>query len=125
LNIFHVEDDMDIREIAKMSLEMISGFNIVQHDCGESALAGAADFIPDVLLLDVMMPGMSGPETLAKLRELNHFASVPAIYMTARVQPNEIDELTQTGALGVIVKPFDPVTLGQEITDMVAAQSAS
>ena len=118
--VFHVEDDMDIREITKMALEMIGDFTVLQFDCGEAALASAADLKPDVLLLDVMMPGMSGPETLAKLRELPHMAMVPAIYMTARVQPNEIEEFKNTGALGVIVKPFDPVTLGQEIVDMTS-----
>ncbi|MCV2894239.1 response regulator [Lentibacter sp. XHP0401] len=119
--VFHVEDDMDIREIAKMSLEMTGDFTVVQYECGEAAIVGSGNVTPDVLLLDVMMPGMSGPETLSKLREMDHLATVPAIYMTARAQPNEIDEFTRTGALGVIIKPFDPVTLGQQILDIVAA----
>lgn len=123
MKLFHVEDDMDIREIAKMALEMTGQFEVFQFDCGEAALAGAKDLSPDILLLDVMMPGMSGPETLEKLRELDHFATVPAIYMTARVQPNEIEEFKKTGALGVIVKPFDPVSLGQEILDLIEKET--
>lgn len=119
--ILHVEDDMDIREVSKMALEMVDDFEVLQQDCGEAALSVAADVRPDVLLLDVMMPGMTGPETLAKLREFEHLAKLPAIYMTARIQPSEIEELKQTGAVGVIVKPFDPMTLGQQITDLVKA----
>jgi two-component system phosphate regulon response regulator PhoB len=117
--IFHVEDDEDIREIAKMALEMTGDFEVVQQDCGEGALSIAADIRPDVLLLDVMMPGATGPETLIKLRKFSHLADVPVIYMTARIQPKEIDALMQTGALGVVVKPFDPMTLGQTILDLI------
>tara|TARA_R110002072_G_scaffold103764_6_gene227620 strand:+ start:172 stop:537 length:366 start_codon:yes stop_codon:yes gene_type:complete len=119
MNIFHVEDDGDIREIAKMALEMVGDYKVVQFECGEDALAAAPDLTPDLFLLDVMMPGMTGPETLAKLREFDHLADVPVIYMTARVQPNEIAEFKSTGALGVIEKPFDPVTLGQQIRNLV------
>lgn len=121
MNIFHVEDDSDIREIAKMALEMVGAFHVSQYDCGEAALAAAPDATPDLFLLDVMMPGMTGPEALQKLREFDHLVNVPAIYMTARVQPDEIEAFKKTGALGVIEKPFDPVTLGQQITDMMRA----
>jgi len=119
--VMHVEDDADIREIAQMALEMMGDFTVVQFDCGEAALEGAGGTDPDVILLDVMMPGMTGPQTLAELRKLPHLKDVPAIYMTARVQPSEIDGLKNAGALGVIVKPFDPVSLAQQITDLVAS----
>ncbi len=119
--ILHVEDDADIREIAAMALEMMGDFQVVQKASGEEALAVAATTHPDVLLLDVMMPGLTGPETLSKLRKFEHLANLPAIYMTARVQPSEVDALIQTGALGVIVKPFDPVTLAQQIKDLLPA----
>ena len=119
MNILHVEDDADIREIAKMALEMMGEFSVTQYDCGGAAVAAAASVTPDVLLLDVMMPDMTGPETLQKLRTFDHLANVPAIYMTARVQAGEIDGLKETGALGVIVKPFDPVALGDQIKDLL------
>lgn len=119
--ILHVEDDVDIREIAKMALELTSGCEVVQCDSGEAALAIADEVRPDVLLLDVMMPGMTGPQTLAKLREFEHLANVPAIYMTARVQPGEVEDLKQAGAVGVIVKPFDPMTLAQQVTEILAS----
>lgn len=118
--ILHVEDDMDIREIAKMAVELTGECSIVQSDCGEAALGIAEQTRPDVLLLDVMMPGMTGPQTLAKLREFEHLAEVPAIYMTARAQPSEVEALKETGAIGVIIKPFDPMTLAQQIRDFVA-----
>ncbi len=119
MNIFHVEDDMDIREIAKMALEMMGDYTVEQHDCGEAAILAAPNARPDVLLLDVMMPGMTGPQTLAKLRTFAHLSDLPAIYMTARVQQDEIEAFKETGAVGVIMKPFDPVTLGQEIEDLL------
>ena len=121
--ILHVEDDEDIRDIAKMALEVMGDFTVIQQDCGEAAIAIAAETKPDVLLLDVMMPGKTGPETLAELRKFEHLANIPAIYMTARVQPSEIDQFKKTGVLGVIEKPFDPVTLGQDIVDLLKTHS--
>lgn len=115
IKLLHVEDDEAIREIVELSLEMAGGFEVVQRKCGEDALAHANDFTPDVLLLDMMMPGLTGRETLEKLRELPAFAEIPAIFMTARAQPNEMDELRQIGAVNVISKPFDPITLGDQI----------
>ena len=117
--ILHIEDDMDIREIAKMALEMTGDFTVLQADCGEAGLVIAKDATPDILLLDVMMPRMTGPEALVKLREMDHLANVPAIYMTARAQAHEIESFKKTGAIGVIVKPFDPVTLGQQILEIL------
>jgi len=119
--ILHVEDDGDIREIAKMALEIDDDVSVKQCDCGEAAIAVASDIRPDVLLLDVMMPGATGPETLMQLRRFEHLTKTPAIYMTARAQPSEVVDLKKTGALGVIIKPFDPMTLGQQIKDILAS----
>lgn len=119
IKILHVEDDESIREIVELALEMAGGFEVVQCDCGEDALARALDYIPDVLLLDMMMPGLTGRQTLERLRERPEFAEIPAIFMTARAQPNEMDELRQIGAVDVISKPFDPITLGDQIKAVV------
>jgi two-component system phosphate regulon response regulator PhoB len=105
IKLLHVEDDEAIREIVELSLEMAGGFEVVQRKCGEDALSHANDFTP----------GMTGRETLEKLRELPAFADIPAIFMTARAQANELDELRQIGAVTVISKPFDPITLGDQI----------
>lgn len=120
IKLLHVEDDADIREIAKMSLELSGEFEVTQCDCGEAALRCVQDFVPDVMLLDMMMPGMTGRETLEKMRENPALANVPAIFMTARAQANELDELREIGATEVISKPFDPMMLADQIKAAIA-----
>jgi CheY-like chemotaxis protein len=110
-----VEDDPDIRMIIEFSLATLGGYQVCLCPDGRAALAQAPNFKPDLVLLDVMMPGLSGPETLAALRRLVEMAGVPVVFMTAKAMPNEVEELLQYGATGVIVKPFDPVTLPQDI----------
>ncbi|MEX0339305.1 MAG: response regulator [Arenibacterium sp.] len=117
LRLLHVEDDEDIREVANMALTLSGRFDVLQCPSGEDALQKAPDFNPDILLLDVMMPGMTGPETLGALREREHFRKTPAIFMTARAQPAEIEALKAASALTVVVKPFDPITLGDQILE--------
>lgn len=113
--VLHVEDDADIREIAMMALEVVGGLTVTQCASGAEALERAPGEAPDLLLLDVMMPGMSGDETLAALRRMDQFAETPAIFMTAKAQQSEVARLKEIGALGVITKPFDPMTLADEI----------
>ena len=84
LKLLHVEDDEDIREVANMALELSGEFEVLQCASGEEAIERAVGFGPDVLLLDVMMPGMSGPSTLKELRTMEGMADTPAIFMTAR-----------------------------------------
>jgi two-component system, OmpR family, phosphate regulon response regulator PhoB len=120
IKLLHVEDDADIREIAKMALELSGEFDVEQCDCGEAALKRAQDYTPDVLLLDMMMPGMTGRQTLQKLREIPAYAELPAIFMTARAQPNELEELRSIGATEVISKPFDPMSLPDQIKAAIA-----
>lgn len=117
LRLLHVEDDEDIREVANMALTLSGRFDVLQCPSGEDALQKAPDFNPDILLLDVMMPGMTGPETLGALREMEQFRETPAIFMTARAQPAEIEALKAASALTVVVKPFDPITLGDQILE--------
>ncbi|QQA42031.1 response regulator [Pelagovum pacificum] len=117
IRILHVEDDDDIREIAKLSLELDPEFEVKQCASGPDALQCASDFAPDLLLMDVMMPGMSGEQLLTELRLLPGFETTPAIFMTARAQPNEVQSLRERGAIEVIVKPFDPMTLADQIRD--------
>ncbi len=119
IRLLHVEDDADIREIAEMSLGLSGEFEIRQCASGEAALACVEDFGPDVLLLDMMMPGMTGRQTLSKIQEIPAFCSVPAIFMTARAQHNEIEELRKAGAVAVISKPFDPISLGDQIKSAI------
>lgn len=120
LKLMHVEDDPDIREVAKMALELSEKFEVMQCASGEEAISKAADFAPDVLLLDVMMPGMNGPTTLQNLRQISGLEKVPAIFMTARAQPAEVAELKARSAVAVVVKPFDPITLGDQILEAIS-----
>ena len=88
--ILHVEDELDIQEIVKLALEVIAGFSVETCSFGREALGKAAQFQPDLFLLDVMMPGMDGPETLRALREEAMFVDTPVIFMTAKVMEDEV-----------------------------------
>ena len=118
--ILYVEDDPDIQAIAMMVLETISGFTVEPCSSGSEALAKAVAFQPDLVLLDVMMPGMDGPETLKGLRNFPELKATPVVFMTAKVQPQEVQGYLDLGAVGVIAKPFDPMTLAQELRDIWA-----
>lgn len=116
--ILYVEDEPDIQAVTKLALEEIGGFNLEVCGNGDEALAKAVKFAPDLLLLDVMMPGMDGPTTLKALRELPELANTPAIFMTAKVQPHEVEEYKALGAIDVIAKPFDPMTLSENLRNI-------
>jgi len=113
--ILYVEDEPDIQTVAEIALEAVAGFTIKICSSGQEALAEAVAFAPDLLLLDVMMPSMDGPSTLLELRKLPEIANTPAMFMTAKVQPQEIAHFKSLGAIEVIPKPFDPMTLGEQI----------
>jgi CheY-like chemotaxis protein len=113
--ILYVEDEPDIQAVAQMALEMVGGYQVKVCGSGREALAEAPAFRPDLILLDVMMPGMDGPATLAALRELAACAQTPVAFMTAKVQAQEIRQLLDLGAVEVIAKPFDPMTLSTTI----------
>lgn len=120
--ILYVEDEPDIRAVAKLALEAIGGFTVQVASSGQEALDMAPSFVPDLILLDVMMPGMDGPTTLKSLRQIAALATIPVIFMTAKVQPQEVAAYREMGALGVIAKPFDPMTLAESIQQIWAAR---
>jgi len=113
--LLHVEDDEDIQMIARMALVDLGGFDLLQCASGAEAVAQAAAFAPDLLLLDYMMPGMNGMATLQALRRLPGLAGVPAVFMTAKTLAVTPDEMAANGVVGVIGKPFDPVSLPDRI----------
>ena len=113
--ILYVEDEPDIQAIAKIALEAVGNFELLVCSSGEEALSKVVEFSPQLLLLDVMMPGMDGPTTLQALWQLPEIKNKPAIFMTAKVQPDEVKEIKALGALDVIAKPFDPMTLSEQI----------
>lgn len=118
--ILYVEDEPDIRMIAEIALRDIGGFTLETCSSGEEALEKAEAFGPDLILLDVMMPGMDGPNTLEYLRKLERTALTPVIFMTAKVQPQEITYYKSLGAAEVISKPFDPMNLAQKIRNIMS-----
>lgn len=113
--ILYVEDEPDIQAVAKIALEAVGGFELKVCSGGEEAIAAATDFAPDLFLLDVMMPGMDGPTTLSELRKLPGLENVPTIFMTAKVQPQEIEHFKSLGVIEVIAKPFDPMLLADNV----------
>lgn len=117
--ILYVEDDQDIQSVAQIALEVVGNLHLRTCSSGPEALAAIeAGFVPDLLLLDVMMPNMDGPTTLAGLRKLSATLTTPVIFMTAKVQSSELDYYQSLGAIGVIAKPFDPMELSNQVREL-------
>lgn len=113
--ITYVEDEPDIRAVAVLALERIGGFLVDPCPSGYDAVERAPHFHPDLVLLDVKMPGMNGEETFQRLKEMPCFKRVPMAFMTANDETSEMERYFALGANGVILKPFDPVTLPQRL----------
>jgi CheY-like chemotaxis protein len=113
--ILHIDDEPDIREVVEISLGLDPGFATRSCGSGEEAVVAAIDWQPDIILCDVMMPVMDGPATLMRLRKNPLTANIPVVFMTARAQTRELDRFRSLGALGVIPKPFDPMTLAASV----------
>lgn len=110
-----VEDDLDIQLLLEMALGRLGGFEVMLAASGEEALQKLEGFNPDLLLLDLMLPGMTGLELFEQVRQRSEYAELPGLLMTARVAPQTPEEWQQPGLLGVLTKPFDPITLADEI----------
>jgi two-component system, OmpR family, response regulator len=104
--VLHVDDDPSIREVVRLALESVGGFEVASAECGQSALQQIRSRRPDVVLLDVMMPSMDGPETLLALRELPEGRALPVIFLTAKVLKTDLDRLRELGAADILQKPF-------------------
>lgn len=116
--ILYAEDESDIQEVASLALEAVGGFTLKVCNTGLEAVQAAAHFKPDLILLDVMMPVMDGPTTLRELRKIAGLESTPTVFMTAKVQSQEVAAYKAMGALAVIPKPFDPMELAATIQDI-------
>lgn len=122
--ILHVDDEPDIREIVRLALGLIGRYTVESCASGQQAIDRAADFCPDILLLDMMMPGMSGHETLAAIRALNAGVDAPAVFMTAKAEACEIAGFRNLGVVDVIAKPFDPLTVSDQLSQIWARHAA-
>jgi two-component system alkaline phosphatase synthesis response regulator PhoP len=119
-----IEDEDDIREIARVSLEILAGWSTLSAHTGQEGIELARRERPDAILLDVMMPDMDGPQTLARLREDPSTREIPVIFMTAKVQASERRNLGDLGVRGLIAKPFDPLQLAAEISAILGWEKA-
>lgn len=119
LRLLLVEDDSDIAAVATMALGMSGDFEVTGCSSGAQALEVLQRLRLDIVLLDVMMPEMDGPSTLAALRRLPGHVATPVIFLTARAQKDEVARYLDLGAIGVIPKPFDPVQLGRQVEELM------
>jgi CheY-like chemotaxis protein len=109
--VLYVDDDPTLTLLTRMSLERVGGFTVQTCTSGAEAVTQAPQFMPDLILLDVMMPDMDGPATLKALRQNAALADIPIVFLTAKVQPDEVERYRGLGAVATIAKPFDPVAL--------------
>ena len=113
-----IDDDNDIQEVTRLSLELTENWIVLGANGGAAGALLALSAAPDAILLDVMMPDMDGPSTLRLLQQQR--ATIPVIFLTAKAQPADRQKFMQLGVKGIISKPFDPLTLGSQIREMLA-----
>lgn len=111
----YIEDEPDIRAVAEIALRQVAGFEVKICENGYEGIEAIHSFNPQLVLLDVMMPNLDGPQILKKIHAMPEFQNTPMIFITAKAQTEEIDKLKKLGALDVITKPFNPMTLGNDI----------
>lgn len=123
--VYYVEDEPDIRIIAELALVQVGGLQLKMGATGETAIEDIRQFSPQLILLDVMMPGLDGPATLKRIREHKEFDDIPVIFLTAKVQSDEVRELKSLGAIDVIPKPFAPLTIADMLKKIYADWAAA
>lgn len=119
--IFYIDDDEDIRTIVEFAFDDQHVLELVMCESGQDALEKIQTQRPDLILLDVMMPLMDGPTTLKHIRALPGMGNVPVAFVTAKVQPSEITHFMAMGAISVIVKPFDAMSLPDQVRALLPA----
>ena len=121
IRVLCVDDEPDIREILDMSLGIDPEFEVRACASGVDALATAVDWSPSIILLDVVMPVMDGPTTLAKLRQNPRTTDIPVVFLTACMRSDEVEQFISLGVQGVVPKPFDPMTLAASVRGYLSA----
>ncbi|NMF86520.1 response regulator [Nodosilinea sp. P-1105] len=115
-----IDDEADIREATQMCLEITGKWDVIVASSGYEGLIKAAEEKPDAILLDIMMPGMDGLATMAKLRENSDTARIPIILLTAKAQSSEQRQFSQLDIAALITKPYDPYSLSDQISEVLA-----
>ncbi|KAA5606444.1 response regulator [Roseospira marina] len=121
--ILYVDDEVMLQKVGRIALEKFGGFEVHVAGSGEEALTLAPECAPDLILLDVMMPGLDGPETFARLRALPATRETPVVFITAKAQPEEVARFKALGALGVMTKPYEPRELGNHLRALWSEES--
>ncbi len=113
-----IEDEPDIQEIVRSALELVGGYDVIGAYDGKSGYEMATKESPDLILLDMMMPGLNGIETFGLLQSNPDTKTIPVIFMTAKVQQHEIDSYLALGSVALIPKPFDPMSISAQIAEI-------
>lgn len=116
--IIYIDDDIDLQYIVRLGLEIKGGFTVKNCDSGEQAAKEIKMFQPDLVLLDMVLPGMSGIQLLEKLRNFPEIPRVPVIFLTAKMNPNQLAEYRELGVIGVINKPLNPLNLVHQVREI-------
>lgn len=116
--VLYIEDEEDIRIVADIALKTIGGLDTRCCASGPEGLATLETFPAQLILLDVMMPGMDGPSVLSEIRNNEQYQNTPVVFITAKVQADEVDQLLSLGANAVISKPFEPMDMAQKLRDI-------
>lgn len=117
-----IDDEDDIREVASLSLEAVAGWEVRTADSGAAGIELARLYRPDAILMDVMMPGMDGPTTFRKMQTIGEIADIPVLLLTAKVQGVDQRRFRDLGVAAVLFKPFDPMTLADQIAAVLGWQ---
>jgi two-component system OmpR family response regulator len=125
LKVLHVDDCDDVRTVVGLTLSSVGGMQVTQSASGPEAIEAVANIEPDLLLLDVMMPEITGPELLSYLRSMPRLRDTPAVFLTAKAAPEDIEKLMKAGAAAVITKPFDAMKLPEHLTRILEDYRAS
>lgn len=121
MKVLVIDDEEDVRFVARVSLGRVGQMTVIEAASGEEGVERARRERPDFILLDMMMPGMDGAATLRALRAGDGTASIPVVFLTAKVMASDVQRLKDLGAKGVVLKPFNPMTLASEITAILNA----
>lgn len=111
-----IDDEDDIREVASLSLEATAGWQVITASSGARGIELAKQHQPDAILMDVMMPDVDGPTTFRQMQQTPEILHIPVLLLTAKVQGVDKRRFADLGVAAVLFKPFDPLTLAEQIT---------